>query len=501
MKSKRAAGILLHPTSLPGPYGVGDLGDEALRFIDFLVAARQGVWQVLPLGPTGYGDSPYSAFSAFAGNPLLISPERLVAVGDALPEEIACCTPCPEGQADYGFASAFKSRLIQAAARRFAQSGSPQRRTAFAAFCAEQSGWLEDYALFRALRARFGHRRWAEWPVAVRDREPAALAAAGVELAEALHVERYTQFVFYEQWFLLKGYAQERGVRLFGDLPIFVADDSADVWAHRELFCVDSQGQPRKVAGVPPDYFSATGQRWGNPLYDWDQHMAGGFRWWIDRLRHNFALCDLVRIDHFRGFDACWAIPAAEPTAVNGRWEKAPGVELFQAAAAALGHLPVVAEDLGIITPEVEALRDRFGFPGMKILHFAFGSGADNPYLPHNYGHDCVVYTGTHDNDTTAGWWEKLSDNDRRAVMHYLGSEAVAPCRDLVRLAAASVARLCVVPLQDALELGSEARFNTPGAPHGNWGWRLASPAPLAAAQFLAELAETYGRLPHPASR
>lgn len=494
MKTVRSSGILLHPTSLPGPYGIGDFGDAAFHFIDFLATAGQTVWQVLPLGPTGYGDSPYSAFSAFAGNPLLISPLQLVAIGDLSAEEITC-TPRPEGQTDYGFAAEFKGRLLPLAAQRFSAQGSSARHAAFAEYCAAEASWLEDYALFRALRADLLHRHWRQWPNGLRDRDPSVLAEARLRLADALHAERYAQFAFHEQWSALKAYATDRNIRILGDIPIFVADDSADVWAHRQLFQLDAQGAPLRVAGVPPDYFSASGQRWGNPLYDWDRMQADGFNWWIARLRRNLALYDAIRIDHFRGFEASWSIPADEPTAINGHWEKVPGVELFQATSALLGKLPVIAEDLGVITPEVEALRDRFGFPGMKILQFAFGDAAENPYLPHNYVRDCVVYTGTHDNDTTVGWWNQLTKAERSAVACYLGHEPENPAQALMRLAAASVAELCIFPLQDALSLDHEARFNLPGDPHGNWRWRLDPAAPLNdAAGFLAELAHTYGR-------
>ena len=330
---------------------------------------------------------------------------------------------------------------------------------------------------------------------ALRDREPEALLAIRAKLQGEIAVETYSQFVFAEQWQELKAYAKDRGVRLFGDLPIFVADDSADVWAHRYYFQLDKNGQATAVAGVPPDYFSATGQRWGNPLYNWERLRADGFSWWIDRLRRNLALYDLIRIDHFRGFAACWAIPASEPTAVHGSWEHVPGQEFFTAATACLGPLPVIAEDLGHITPDVEALRDHFGYPGMKILHFAFGSGANNPYLPHNYQRNCVVYTGTHDNDTTAGWWQQLGDEERHAVAHYLGHGVDEPVAELLRLAAASVSRLCIFPLQDLLRLDSAARFNRPGAPDGNWQWRWQGDSlPANSREFLKDLTDLYGR-------
>ncbi|MDO9080295.1 MAG: 4-alpha-glucanotransferase, partial [Desulfuromonadales bacterium] len=491
---ERASGILLHPTALPGPHGIGDLGSHAREFIDFLQDCGQKVWQLLPLGPTGYGDSPYSSFSAFAGNPLLVSLEALVANGDLLASEIAA-PAFPADFVDYGAVRSFKSSRLQLASLGFATRASEERRERFADFCAQEAYWLDDYALYSAIRCQQGNHPWVEWPAELRDREPQTLLTIRAELQDAIVVETYSQFVFAEQWQELKDYAAAHSVRLFGDLPIFVAEDSADVWAHRDYFQLDNGGRATRVAGVPPDYFSATGQRWGNPLYNWEKLQADGFSWWVDRLRRNLALYDLIRIDHFRGFAASWSIPAAEPTAVHGHWEPVPGQEFFTAATACLGALPVIAEDLGYITPDVEALRDHFGYPGMKILHFAFGGGADNPYLPHNYQHNCVVYSGTHDNDTTAGWWQQLGEEERYAVARYLGRQVDDPVAEILRLAAASVSRLCIFPLQDLLKLDSSARFNRPGAPHGNWQWRWSgdflSPS---AGEFLKELTVLYRR-------
>ncbi len=496
MKLRRSSGLLLHPTSLPGPFGIGSLGIEAYRFIDFLAGAGQSLWQVLPLGPTGYGDSPYSCFSAFAGNPLLICLERLVEEGDLEAEDLAGVT-MPEGECNFGFVHGFKGRLLHKAAQRFFRDGSRERREAFDRFCSEQGYWVNDYALFQALRKHFGDDPWYRWPEPIRRREESALQFWGAELGEPIRCHRYAQFVFFEQWFALKAFANSRGVKIMGDIPIFVALDSADVWANPHLFHLDAAGEPTLVAGVPPDYFSATGQRWGNPLYRWETMAADGWSWWLNRFRWNLEQTDLVRIDHFRGFEACWAIPAAEKTAVNGSWTKVPGAELFQALAAALGDAPIVAEDLGVITPEVEALRDRFGFPGMKILQFAFGSGPGNPYLPHNLTSNCVVYTGTHDNNTTTGWWKGLKKAERAAVSSYLGSEGTDIARELLRLAMASVADLCVFPVQDVLGLDGAARMNTPGKPRGNWAWRLLPGALTGERQkSLRSLTEVYGRCP-----
>jgi 4-alpha-glucanotransferase len=496
MQRSRASGILLHPTSLPGPHGIGSLGAEAYAFVDFLVGAGQSVWQILPLGPTGYGDSPYSAFSALAGNPLMICLERLVEAGDLDASTIADST-MPEGATHFGFVHGFKGRLLQKAAHRFRKATTDERQVAFADFCARQAYWLNDYAIFRALRQHFGDQSWNRWPTEIRFREEAALRHWGENLSEHIYIEKYAQFVFFEQWFALKAYANSRGVRILGDIPIFVAFDSADVWANPHLFHLDDEGNPTRVAGVPPDYFSKTGQRWGNPLYRWERLANDGFSWWLARFRWNLTQADLVRIDHFRGFEACWSIPVEEETAVNGRWESVPGADLFQALAATLGKAPIIAEDLGVITPEVEALRDRFGFPGMKILQFAFGSGADNPYLPHNFQRNCVVYSGTHDNDTTVGWWQALDRKEREAVRSYLGRGARDISWDLIRQAMASVAELCIFPLQDMLALGSEARLNTPGRPDGNWTWRF-PPGALSVElqQRLAELCRIYGRHP-----
>lgn len=501
MLPSRASGLLLHPTSLPGPYGIGALGSAAFEFVDFLASAGQSIWQILPLGPTGYGNSPYSCFSAFAGNPLLICLERLVEVGDLDPADIDV-EPMPEGRVNFDYAQALKGRLLHKAALRFRTSASPERQIAFAEFCTRHASWLNDFAFFMAVRRKLGDKPWQSWPKELRQRVDSALRQWGTQLSEPIHIQKYQQFIFFEQWFALKAYANSRKVQILGDIPIFLAGDSADVWANAHAFHLDAEGQADPVAGVPPDYFSASGQRWGNPLYRWERMAQDRFAWWRERFRWSLTQTDLVRVDHFRGFSACWAIPASEETAVKGRWVQVPGEELFTALAEDMGQPGIIAEDLGVITPDVEALRDRFGFPGMKILQFAFGSDASNPYLPHNISANAVVYTGTHDNDTSFGWWQSLNRSDRAKVRAYLGGSGRNMPWDLTRLAMASVARLCIMPVQDLLGLDTSGRMNTPGVADGNWGWRL-SPKALTPelAGKLAEMTAIYGRLGHADSR
>lgn len=472
MSPQRTSGILLHPTSLPGCHGIGSFGSEAYRFVDFLAASGHSLWQILPLGPTGYGDSPYSALSAFAGNPLMICLERLVEAGDLEPADIdGICME--EGRAHFRFVHSLKTRLLRKAAGAFRTTNDPQRQEDFADFCRKQADWLDDYALFQALRRKFKEASWNTWPLEIRQRQPEALTFWKKELADDLFVQSYIQYVFYEQWFALKSYANQRGIRLLGDMPIFVALDSADVWSHPELFQLDQESQPTLVAGVPPDYFSETGQRWGNPLYRWGHMEENNFSWWKTRLRWALAQTDLLRIDHFRGFESCWAIPADEPTAINGTWQPVPGAKLFQSLHDEFGQLPLIAEDLGIITPEVEALRDQFELPGMKILQFAFDSGPDNPYLPHNLSRCCVVYTGTHDNATTLGWWQNLPTEAQQQIAAYLGHPEPNMPWDLTHAAMVSVADTCIAPLQDLLGLDDSARMNRPGQPEHNWCWRF----------------------------
>ena len=495
--TERCAGILLHPTSLPGPFGIGDIGSGARAFVDFLAEAGQSLWQVLPLGPTGYGDSPYASFSAFAGNPLLIDLERLAEEGDLERAELDAAPSFPTGTVDYGAVIPWKRGLVARAAARFRRSARGRRRDAFERFCAENADWLEDFALFMAIKDHHGGAPWDTWDWALASRQPEALREAARELDEAIFAWRYGQFRFFDQWDALKRYANSKGIRIVGDLPIFVAYDSADLWANPHLFHLDEKLKPTKVAGVPPDYFSPTGQLWGNPLYRWDVMAADGYRWWLARLRQALRTADIIRLDHFRGFAAYWEVPAGETTAVSGRWVKGPGEEFFRAAEAALGELPIIAEDLGLITPDVHALREKFGLPGMAVLQFAFTTDWRNAYLPHNHRPNLVVYTGTHDNETTVGWFGSRRREERRKVEAYLGPTDEPINWALIRMAYRSVARMAIVPLQDVLGLGNEARMNAPGRLGGNWAWRFRAEAltPELSAR-LRTLAETYDRIP-----
>jgi 4-alpha-glucanotransferase len=481
----RRAGILLHLTSLPGGGLCGSLGSEAYRFVDFLVAAGQSVWQFLPVGPTHDDGSPYQCLSLHAGNPLYIGAEQLISAGWLDGEPKLPKTPSQQG------------KLLDRAYRGFVQRADDADRHHLSSFVAANHHWLEDYALYVVLREAHGHVSWVEWPAALRDRDAAALQAARLQYKDALERVRFEQFVFYRQWQALKEHANRQGILLFGDLPIFVAHDSADVWAQQDYFQLDDSGRPIVVAGVPPDYFSATGQRWGNPHYRWERMQQDGFQWWVVRFKTQFQLFDLVRIDHFRGFESYWEIPAGHDTAMGGRWMPAPGDALFETLHRHFDPLPVVAEDLGLITPEVEAMRLRHGFPGMKILQFAFDGGPANAYLPHNHHHLAVVYTGTHDNDTTVGWYSALPIESRRRVDEYLHSAGEPMPWPMIRAALASVATLAVVPLQDVMALGGEHRMNTPGKPDGNWRWRFTwDQVSGATAPHLRHLTEMYGRLP-----
>jgi 4-alpha-glucanotransferase len=495
MTSTRASGILLHPTSLPGRFGIGDLGPEAERWLDFLAAAGQRLWQVLPLGPTGYGDSPYQSFSAFAGNPCLVSPERLLEDGLLESADLAAAPAFPPGQVDFGPVIEWKLALLARAHARHAAGSAPALRPAYEAFCRAQAGWLEDFALFMALKESHGGAAWTSWEPALVAREPGALADASARLAEAVDSQRFRQFLFFRQWGALRARAHAQGLRIVGDLPIFVAHDSADVWAHPGLFQLDAKGSPTVVAGVPPDYFAKTGQLWGNPLYRWDVLAKGGYAWWLERLRATLEVVDVARLDHFRGFEAYYEVPARHTTAEKGRWVKGPGAQFFEAVRDALGALPIIAEDLGFITPEVLALRDRFELPGMKILQFAFDHGAKHPFLPHHHVKNCVVYTGTHDNDTARGWYANAPEKERHFARSYLGRDGSDFAWDLIRAGMASVADTFIAPLQDVLDLGPEARMNLPGRPNGNWGWRFRREQLSDAVQErLKGLAETYGR-------
>ncbi len=491
----RASGILLHPTSLPGPHGVGDLGPAAYRFVDALAEAGQSYWQVLPLGPTGYGDSPYQTFSAFAGNPLLVSPELLVRDG-LLPTQALDNLPSfPADEVDYGPVIPYKKGLLARSFAHFQGQANQAQWDDLGRFTAANAAWLTDFALFMAIKEAHGGVQWTSWAPELVRRDPEALREWRSRLEAGVRLQAYEQYLFFGQWTALRRYANRRGVRLIGDAPIFVAHDSADCWGHPELFHLNADGLPTVVAGVPPDYFSETGQLWGNPLYRWEALAATGYSWWVERLRTAFSLVDLLRLDHFRGFAAYWEIPAAAPTAQTGVWRPAPGAAMLDAARAALGALPIIAEDLGVITPDVEALRDRYGFPGMSILQFAFGSGPRNPYLPHNFKQASVVYTGTHDNDTTAGWYATASEEERHHAREYLASDGSRIVWDLVRLGLASVADTAITPLQDLLELGSAARMNRPGVPGGNWRWRY-SPHALSPELLnrLKALTELFGR-------
>jgi 4-alpha-glucanotransferase len=510
---ERSSGVLLHPTSLPGPYGSGDLGDEAHRFIDFLASAGQRWWQMLPVGPLGYGNSPYSVQSAFAGSPLLVSLEALAADGLLARSNLESVGHFPADRVDFGPVIAAREAMLSQAHAAFTRRSEPSEVARFQAFCAENERWLEDYALFGALKSAFEGAPWTAWEPSLRDRQPRALAEARRRHRDAIAFHRFTQYLFDQHWKALRAAATERGVGLIGDLPIFVAHDSADVWQHRELFYLDERGQPEVVAGVPPDYFSSTGQRWGNPLYRWKRMAKTGFAWWVDRLRVTLQRFDAVRLDHFIGFQRYWEIPATCPTAVEGQWVKGPGAPFFKAVQKELGALPLIAEDLGAVTPKVTALRDRFKLPGIRVLQFAFGDDLSaSEFLPYRYPRRAVVYTGTHDNDTTVGWFhdpggsastrsKEQIERERQAALQYLGTDGREIHWDMIRAALASVAATVILPAQDLLGLGSEARMNRPGLGEGNWEWRLRSGAlDEGIAGRLLRLAQTYGRSP-PAPR
>ena len=471
----RASGLLLHVTSLPSPYGIGDLGSSAVSWIDRLHDASQSWWQALPLGPTGYGNSPYSSLSSFAGNVLLISPGRLVLEG--LLQESDCESHFSAEAVDYDSVIPFKQRLLETAWTNFKAGKHPvELWPAFDEFRSRQANWLEDYALFRALKTKYQGAYYLNWPAELVQRNQGALAEARRELASQLDLVRFAQFLLFRQADQLKEYAHSKGVGLIGDLPFFVSPDSNDVWANPEFFLLDEQRRPRFVAGVPPDYFSAQGQLWGNPVYNWDALRSTDYRWCIDRLRALLNHVDLIRLDHFRGFAAAWHVPAGAPTAQSGYWAPGPGASFLQAAQTELGRLPFIAEDLGLITPDVHALRDQFHVPGTRVLQFAFDGHADNPYLPRNFVPNTVVYTGTHDNATTRQWYEELPEDQRRNLWSYLKSApggSAEAASDLMRMAWSSPAALAIAPLQDLLNLGSEARMNVPGRADGNWRWRV----------------------------
>ena len=498
----RTSGILLHPTSLPGRFGIGDLGYSARAFVDFLAAAGQGLWQMLPLGPTGYGESPYQCTSAFAGNPLLISPKLLLEAGWLEPRDLGAVPDFPSERVDFATLIPWKRTLLARAVHGFHERASAADRAAYARFRETHADWLEDFALFHAIKAHHDYQPWTAWRPELARRDAEALARWRQVHARELEAQRLIQFFFFSQWWALRDYARGRGVRLIGDMPIFVAHDSSEVWTHREWFQLDATGHPTVIAGVPPDYFSATGQRWGNPLYDWARLAQDGYVFWIERLRRVLELVDLVRIDHFRGFAGYWEIPAEEPTAVNGRWVEGPGMALFAALRAALGgNLPLIAEDLGVITQDVEALRDRLDLPGMAILQFGFEDTASgfgrSSFLPHHHRQRLAVYTGTHDNTTLQAWWARRDPETQANTRIYLNSDGREIHWDFIRAALGSVAAIAVFPMQDVLGLGDEGCMNRPGTNGGNWLWRYREDQMSAtSAERLRVLSRLYGREP-----
>ena len=500
MRFARSSGILLHPTSLPGPWGIGDLGPVAYQFVDFLAAAGQSFWQLLPLGPTGYGDSPYQCFSAIAGNPLLVSLDQLIQRGLLSYDEVlevAANFDLAVDQVNYGEVLSFKVLLLRRSYERLREGVDPELAAALAEFTAAQKDWLDDYALFMTLKDVHAGQPWNTWPNELRLRKSSALKQARQEHAWAIEVHKYLQFLFFHQWQPLKAYANQHGISIIGDAPIFVAYDSADVWANPELFFLDKAGNPTVIAGVPPDYFSKTGQRWGNPLYRWEKMAKRDYAWWVARLRAAFTLVDVLRLDHFRGFAAYWEVPASQETAINGRWVKGPGAALFTQLEKELGTLPIIAEDLGLITPDVHALRNQFNFPGMVVLQFAFSGDPENTYLPHHHTRNCIVYTGTHDNTTTVAWFSELEETEREQVRAYLGHPGGDIAWDLMRLAMQSVADLAITPFQDVLRLNADTRMNTPGLLGRNWSWRCRAEALNAGvASGLKFITSVYDRLP-----
>jgi 4-alpha-glucanotransferase len=497
MRFPRASGVLLHPSSLPGPHGSGDCGPAAYHFVDWLVSAGQRLWQILPLGGIGAGNSPYTSTSAFAGNLLLVDLGELQAQGWLEASEIEPVPGLLEHRVDFDIVRPFRmQRLALAAQRFFAAPRHGDSFAQFSRFCEQHQDWLDDYSLFMALSEAHAPKDWCDWPAGLAAREAAALQDAREQHAQRILFWKFGQWCFFRQWHQLKDYANQRGVEIIGDVPIFIAHHSAEVWAHQALFELGADGRPTVVAGVPPDFFSATGQRWGNPLYRWPVHARDGYAWWVQRMRRIFELVDIVRIDHFRGFAGYWEIPASEPTAINGRWCSGPGADLFKAVNAALGPMPIIAEDLGVITPDVETLRKRFNFPGMRILQFAFDGDARNPFLPHHHEPDTVVYPGTHDNDTSVGWWAGAGERERCFARAYLGADGHDMAWSLIRAACASVADTAVYAMQDVLALPSASRMNFPGRSEGWWEWRLQwSQVHPWHAQRLAGLCELFDRL------
>lgn len=500
MRFPRASGVLLHPTSLPGPHGSGDCGPAAYHFVDWLVSAGQTLWQILPLTPIGAGHSPYASCSAFAGNPLLIDLAQLRQQGWLHDAEITPADGLLPERVDYGEMQPYRMQRLAVAAQRFFElPASDARRIDYDDFCARHADWLDDYSLFMALSETHDGLTWCDWPRPLAHREPAALAQARRTHAERIGFWCFVQWCFFGQWLRLRAYANERGVQIVGDVPIFIAHHSAEVWSNPALFELDDDGRPTVVAGVPPDFFSETGQRWGNPLYRWDAHARDGYAWWVQRMRQVFELVDVVRIDHFRGFAGYWEIPADEPTAVRGRWRHGPGIDLFKAINAALGPMPIIAEDLGVITPDVDALRRRLQLPGMRVLQFAFGGDAANTFLPHHHECDTVAYPGTHDNDTCLGWWATAAEHERQFARAYLGTDGHDIAWSLIRACCASVADTAICAMQDVLSLPSDCRMNFPGQSNGWWQWRLQwSQVQPWHAQRLAGLCRLYDRMPRP---
>lgn len=473
--ARRRSGILCHPTSLPSPYGIGDLGSGAYDFVDFLEKSGQTLWQVLPLGPTGFGDSPYQSYSVFAGQTLLISPQKLLEQKLLNEEDLEAVPEFDEERVHYGEVLNWKTQIFQKAFENFRQSEETELLAEYKLFAEEQKFWLDDYAFYMAVREENDYQCWTEWDPLLK--KPLGILRTQWEnkLKKEIDYQKFLQFEFYKQWGELKDYANKKGIYIVGDMPIFVSIDSSDVWANKELFALDTAGHPLEVAGVPPDYFSATGQRWGNPLYDWDAHKKQNYRWWIARVKTQLKQVDYLRIDHFRGFESYWAVPADEETAVNGQWKKGPGADLFKAIQKELGEeLPIFAEDLGMITPEIEELRDEFSFPGMKVLQFGFEAWPDDGFYPHNFTTDnCICYTGTHDNDTSKGWYDHAKEEARDRVRRYMNCDGGRVSWDFIRVAMSSIARYAIFPLQDVLGLGSEARMNVPGVLGENWAWRF----------------------------
>ncbi len=473
MIPKRASGVLMHPTSFPGPDGIGDLGPEAYRWIDFLAQAKCHLWQVLPLGPTGYGDSPYQCFSAFAGNPYLISSAMLLDNDLLTRADLADRPSFPANKVDFGPVIEWKLKLLDRAFKHFKKSASSSIMKAYKKFCDTNSDWLNDYALYMAIKESQGGSSWDNWPEKLRSRDPQTLAEFVEKNSDEIEKHKVRQFFFFDQWSKVREYAHSKDIQIIGDIPIFIAFDSADAWSHPELFFLDEKGKPTVVAGVPPDYFSPTGQLWGNPLYRWETHKKDGYSWWIKRFKAVLAMVDIIRLDHFRGFAGYWEIPAGNPTAEYGRWVKGPGKPFFKALLQALPDLPIIAEDLGEITPDVVDLRDSFKFPGMKIFQFAFSSTSADPFLPHNYTQNCVAYTGTHDNDTTLGWYRSAPENEKDFCRRYLARSGDDISWDMIRGIWSSTAMFSLCPTQDLLNLDTEARMNYPGRPAGNWCWRV----------------------------